>query len=309
MKEKILTAFKLLITFSVLTILLYQLDLNIMFELIRGSDLFLLSISFIVLVVQIILSSFRWRLLLAKINIPIDFLSTLKLMWIGLFFNQILPTGIGGDAVRVYLLKKRCLNLMNAISGVAWDRITGMIGLIILIIFGSLTALQQNNNLLAKSGLIFVSLLCFVILCALYVDRMPILGKNKFIQNYRKHIEHGRLLCLSKEVAPKIIGLSIIIQIFSVLSVFLIGSALGISLSIIGILIVVPLSILTMALPISFAGWGVREGAMITGFSLLGVSSEIAFSISILYGFGLALTSLIGGIFWLLENDNLRKQI
>jgi uncharacterized protein (TIRG00374 family) len=138
---------------------------------------------------------------------------------------------------------------------------------------------------------------------------MPILGRNKFIQNYRKYIEHGRLLCLSKEVAPKIIGLSVIIQIFSVLSVFLIGSALGISLSIIGILIVVPLSILTMALPISFAGWGVREGAMITGFSLLGVSSEIAFSISILYGFGLALTGLIGGIFWLLESDSVRKQI
>jgi len=307
MKGGIFTAFKLLITFVILTILLYQLDLNIMFGLISRSDLLLLSIAYMVLVVQIILSSFRWCLLLEKINIPIDFLSTLKFMWTGLFFNQILPTGIGGDAVRVYLLKRRYENLKNAISGVIWDRITGMIGLIILVVLGSLSALQQNNSILAKSGLISTSLLCFIILCVLYIDRIPILGKNKFIQDLVKHAKHGRLLCLSKEVAPKIIGLSVIVQIFSVLSVFLIGSALGVSLSIVGILIVVPLSILTMAFPISFAGWGVREAVMITGFSLLGVDSEIAFSISILYGLGLVLTSIIGGIFWLSENNGISK--
>ena len=305
MKGKVLIVFKLLITLSILTVLLYQLDTNVILDLISEANLLLLFISFVVLVVQIILSSFRWRILLVKISIHIDFLSTLKLMWTGLFFSQILPTGIGGDAARVYLLKKKGVNLKTAISGVAWDRITAMVGLIILIIFGSLFTLQQDNNLLAKSGLISSSLLCFVLLCILYVDHLPILGKSKFIQNYNKYIEHGRLLCLSKEVAPKIIGLSIIIQILSVFSVILIGAALGVSLSVIGILIVVPLSVLTMALPISFAGWGVREGAMIAGLSLLGINPEIAFSIAISFGFGLALASLIGGVFWLSVSDRI----
>jgi uncharacterized protein (TIRG00374 family) len=295
-----ITLLKLLVTLSILLFLLSKLDLNKIFELINKVEIIFLLFSLLLLLVQVVLSSFRWHLLLTRINVSIDFLSTMKLLWIGLFFNQTLPTGIGGDVVRAYLLKKKGIGKTDAISGVIWDRVTGMIGLIILIFFGSLFTMQLDNSIFIELGLASSFLLLFIIFSALYIGRIPIFNKSSLVQNNKKYIEHGRALCLSKGSFIKIIGLSIVIQFFSVLSVLFIGLSMGLSISVIGMLVIVPLSILTMALPISFAGWGVREGVMVAGLSSLGVGSEVSFSISIVYGFGLLLVSLLGGVLWFL---------
>ena len=54
-------------------------------------------------------------------------------------------------------------------------------------------------------------------------------------------------------------------------------------------------------IPISIAGWGVREGVMVVLLGLIGISSESALALSILYGIILTIVGLMGGIFWLFE--------
>ena len=59
-----------------------------------------------------------------------------------------------------------------------------------------------------------------------------------------------------------------------------------------------------MLAPISIAGWGVREGAMVIMLGLVGISSESALALSLLYGIILTIVGLAGGILWLIEKNN-----
>jgi glycosyltransferase 2 family protein len=65
-------------------------------------------------------------------------------------------------------------------------------------------------------------------------------------------------------------------------------------------LIVVPTVLLLTTLPVSVAGWGVREGAMVAGFGFLGIPAEGALTVSVLFGVAQILVSLPGGVVWML---------
>jgi uncharacterized membrane protein YbhN (UPF0104 family) len=73
-------------------------------------------------------------------------------------------------------------------------------------------------------------------------------------------------------------------------------------LKIIGLLVIVPVVTLLMVLPISIAGWGIREGAMIIGLGFIGVESENAFALSLLFGFLTLLIAIPGGAIWIVSS-------
>jgi len=71
-----------------------------------------------------------------------------------------------------------------------------------------------------------------------------------------------------------------------------------------GFLLIIPLVTLMMVVPISIAGWGVREGVMVVGFGYLGVAPEAALALSILYGLLMLVVALPGGIVWALKRNH-----
>jgi hypothetical protein len=81
--------------------------------------------------------------------------------------------------------------------------------------------------------------------------------------------------------------------------VFLLADALGVRVSLMNCIFLVPLVMLTTLIPISIAGWGVREGAMVVAFGLIQVPRSDALAVSVLFGAMLLATSLPGGVlFW-----------
>ena len=81
------------------------------------------------------------------------------------------------------------------------------------------------------------------------------------------------------------------------------AQALGIDLSLIEALALIPPAILFSMLPISIAGWGVREGAMVTTLSIAGISETDAFTLSILFGILMAVLSMAGGFVWVFHRN------
>jgi uncharacterized membrane protein YbhN (UPF0104 family) len=92
-----------------------------------------------------------------------------------------------------------------------------------------------------------------------------------------------------------------VIHLFSVIAVIVIVEGLGVNLSWGGTMLIIPFITLLMVVPISIAGWGVREGGMVVGLGYLGVVPEEALVLSILYGFSMLLIALPGGIGWLIR--------
>jgi len=65
-----------------------------------------------------------------------------------------------------------------------------------------------------------------------------------------------------------------------------------------------PTVILIATVPISIAGWGVREGAMMTAFTFAGLTAADGLVVSVLYGAGLFAVGAIGGAIWILGSEH-----
>ena len=92
----------------------------------------------------------------------------------------------------------------------------------------------------------------------------------------------------------------------SVLAAWFTAKAIGSPLGFVQSMLLMPPVILIAAIPISIAGWGVREGAMITAFSYAGLPESDALAISVLFGAGAFIIGAIGGLVWILSRDRKR---
>ena len=96
----------------------------------------------------------------------------------------------------------------------------------------------------------------------------------------------------------KHIGVSVIVHLFSVLSIYALALSIDFHLNFQTFLIAVPPVFLLTIIPISLAGWGIREGAMIGIFMLVGADQTKVLAMSILYGLLLMIASFPGAYFW-----------
>ena len=101
--------------------------------------------------------------------------------------------------------------------------------------------------------------------------------------------------------------LSLCIHMLSIVSVYLLAIGMGLTVTWMNLLLIIPLVIFFIALPISIAGWGIREGVMVLGLGYLGVSSEEALALSIVFGLSTLIVSIPGSAIWLLESLNNNK--
>ena len=146
------------------------------------------------------------------------------------------------------------------------------------------------------------AVLRFFGIIGLFLIDTPIL--RKFLRNFLMgefvalgHSAHQvflQLRCLLPTLA-----ISLFIHAAVCVSITLIGLDLGAEITIWQMLVLLPPVLLLSMVPISVAGWGIREGVMITALSFLGVPPAIALAMSILFGVVMLAVGLVGGVVWL----------
>jgi len=266
--------------------------------------------SLLLLGLGIFLAALRWRSILDGIGIALSFQRVLRIVFIGLIFNQALPSSIGGDAMRAWQIHRVIASVGLAFRSVVLDRLAGLAGLVLLVV----AAIFLLPRLAVKSaapvsamgdammGVAIAAMAGFALI--LLFDRLPLAFLGARIQKTLARIAmEGRQLLLTSWRAPYVLGLSCLIHVFSALSVFCLAQGMGIALGVVECLVLVPPVILLMVLPISLAGWGVRENAMIAAFGLVGVPAGEALVLSIAFGLSVLLSSLPGGAVWFLTRS------
>jgi len=104
----------------------------------------------------------------------------------------------------------------------------------------------------------------------------------------------------SRRALPPVLGLMLLPHLIDITVVWLFALALGTEAGWSTIALVFPPAILTAAVPVSVAGWGLREGALVLGFGIIGLPADAALACSLLYGASAVVTGLIGGAVWAL---------
>ncbi len=291
---------KILVSTTLLIFVANNVDFSRIFELLKSFETSSILITIVVLVIQILIANIRWMILLNVLNFRLTYIELLQYFWIGIFFNQMLPSSIGGDAARIYYLRKSSGNIKSATLGVFLDRIFGIAGLSFLawsVLFFLPSALDDS---IIQSGII-ISFGVFGLVSVLFVlDYLPFNLPNwKIIRGLNSLSLNARNAILSRNFGLVLIILSISIHLLSVIVFIALSEGMALDINWLDMLSIIPLIILFTLIPISFAGWGLREGVMIVGMGYLNVQLEQALALSILYGLLVLITSIPGGLFWL----------
>ena len=302
------TIIKIILSFILLAILFHEIHLKEVLPYFKKISFPYLILSTGLIFLSSMTCIFRWILIMKTLKTPKGHVFYAKAYLKGVTFNQVLPSSIGGDGYRMLEITKLGITRRLAITSVLADRIFGFAGLLIPALF----FLPKTYHLLPFKVFIATSLI--IIASSLGIVGFSCLSLIK-IKCLEKHLrwlyDLSDTLRSSAYSAADLIYkliLSIITNMLNSISFYFIAISLGISGHLMGFIIIIPLVTLIMMIPISMAGWGVREGAMVFLGGLIGISHPAALAISLLNGLVLILNSLPGLYFYLMDSMREHKE-
>ncbi|MDX2145687.1 MAG: lysylphosphatidylglycerol synthase transmembrane domain-containing protein [Rhodospirillaceae bacterium] len=291
---------KILISAGLLAYLGARIDWTALAARLRDAALADLSLACLVLFAAVPLTALRWHLLARTAAAAMPLPTSLKLTYTGLFFGQVLPATVGGDAVRAWLAARTGLPLKKVLAGILSDRVAALTAAMALIVLSLPWLFGEQHDALGWTALSGAGLVMFGLL-ALNVERLPLpatLIANRWIAALLTIIADTRRVLATRQGLAAL-ALSITIHLSTVLAVFLIGRGLDLPQGFATYFLVVPTAIVASAIPISLNGWGVREGVMVAALGVYGVAAGDAFLVSMLLGVGVILTAVPGALLWL----------
>ena len=269
-----------------------------------------LFVALLVLLAATMVAALRWSIILSALGQPRGPGVTYPLSLIGLFFGQALPAGIGGDVVRVWLACKTGLTPRIAISSVLGDRLTGFFA-ILLIVTAELPRAYRVLPKVMFEGLavmLFATYAAFVVV--MLVDKLPasLLRVRLFGEPAKISADLRKTLLSPAGLLVLLCGA--IVQLANVLAILALAKGFHIQQAgLQNCLLVVPLANIAQSVPVSVAGWGVREGFFVAAFGVVGVTPSEALAVSIVFGVLVIVSSLPGGVLWLLQGTGSPRKV
>ena len=291
---------RVVVTAGLLAALLSRLDAGRIADILSKGSPILLGLAVAVLAATNPFNASRWHLILAGQK-TVGPSVLLRILFVGWFFNQVLPTGIGGDAVRAWRCKLSGMSLTTAIRSILLDRASGYIVLVVIYAISLPALLAIIRDPLQQRLLLLVLGAATSGLAALFlIDHLPrrLLGLRQVVPLANLSVEARRLFLEPRRAGP-IFGLALVTTGLTVLAADLAGRCVNLYLSLALWLMIVPPVSLFQLLPVSLGGWGVREAALVVILGKLGIPGETALAASLCVGVSQILVGLPGGLIWL----------
>jgi hypothetical protein len=306
---------KLAVTAALLGALLTRTPASEVLQRVTAVDSASLIVATGLLLLAVLALSVRWRSVLQQFGARAGMVPTMRYTLIGGFFNQVLPSGMGGDVFRVWYARRFGLSTGRALASVVVDRLFGLFAIAAIVTAGVPFILWMNVPgpviaaaaaavaMLATGLVLFLSLDTFERPLERVLQRLvsgPLRASAlRGVAGAAWSARSSRAMLRAWPRGAIAIAISVACQLLVGFVVFLLLRSMGQPVALVTVLFLFPFVQLLSMLPISFAGWGLREGAMVVAFRLAGVPAEAALGASILFGLCLLASSLPGAVIWL----------
>jgi uncharacterized protein (TIRG00374 family) len=307
-RKQFLNFLKIAVSIGLLTFIFSTIDIQAFLQVIRAANRWWLLAAFVGLIVGVVLRAWRWKILLDAIGVVVPIGELTAIYFIGFLFNNILPSGLGGDAMRMVELNRHSERASDAVTSVLVDRFLGLSALQAI----ALVALLLNWNSIPRPVAYFTVTIFVGGLVGglLLINRRLYLGLQTRWGLFRRMTKIkmiGNLFESFQSYPLPALGRSYLVSLlFNVLLIAVnafIGLALGAEATLAQYAVFVPITSIVLIIPISFAGLGVREEAYRQLFGQVGVPPEIAVAMSLTYYFlGNVCTGIIGGVVYLIRS-------
>lgn len=295
---------RIAISLIVLAIVIVNVGTENLLGALRSIDLRWFALAVLIHLAGLVIRTWRWSMLIAALGTPIAFGRLLYLYLAGTFFNTFLPTGIGGDVVKIIELSPQ-RGGAQAFSTVLADRLTGILGssLIALVV-----AIVDPADVPPDVRAIVIAVSAGVLLASLLLTQRRLLDRvltrlpfwSKLPKKLIKLYEALTSYSLGAIARSTLISLPFTLTLIGTQYALALG--LGVDAPIRYFALFIPMVALIQLLPISFNGLGVREGAFQVLFGTVGVAEAQAVAMSLMYYIVRVATGLLGGLVYLLGN-------
>ena len=267
----------------------------------------LILLSFSTHIYGIWITAFRWQTLLKTQGVRLSVLSLSSSTLIGQFFNNFLPTSIGGDVYRAYdVTKKSNFPMSSSVSVLVVERLSGIIAsgaFAAAALFLGFTAIGGKSIVIPIIIFLAVSIFIFFLILNPNILGLHKLAKKvKFLQKILEKLRNVYDTFLSfkshKWTLVKVIFYSLTLQFAVIINYWLASKSLGIPLNLGVFIFIVPVVSIISMLPISLGGIGVREGFLVFLMVSLGAQNAKAAMCSLLLFAMLLVIGIIGGLIY-----------
>lgn len=306
-----LIAAKVIITLACFALIARQVEMTTVQQILSELNVGWLILAIALIAVEIPLVGERWRLIVRSLGhgmyrVPAADLHAAN--GFGQFVSQVLPSLVG-DGARAVLLRTHGVTLTHAAWSVLLDRAIG----VYLLFFVALVAFLLPSSLESLSGyrqpiLISASLITLGGTAALLLSG-PV---GRVIGSWPRLGWLGTALTEAHAVlfgrGALLFGITLLVHMLTVLGVFVLGLALGVSMPLTEAAVLMACMIAVTLLPISIGGWGVREVAVTALLTSHGASTEEAIVFSMAFGLVVMLATVPGAIHWLFRRNSLASE-
>lgn len=306
MKTKWANIVKIAVTIGLLLVVAFTLDLSQVWTALASANWADLAIALLLYQGGIVVRAYRWQALLRAFGVTASLPRLTRIYYVGMFFNSFLPSGFGGDVVRMMELSQDGAEGPLAVSTVLVDRIMGLLVLFAM----ALVALPFSWRLVPPA----VSLALLTLIAAVAVGIYLFLNRPLVEALARRVPPLGKLLARPKIAAlyasfhhydrpalARAAGASLVFNLSLIATQAYLGRAVGVHLSLWYFFLFVPILSSLLTVPISISGFGVREGGYVVLFGQAGVAAPQAVAMSLLFYAVNAITGLVGGALYLAQ--------
>jgi glycosyltransferase 2 family protein len=300
MRRLMLFLVKAAISALLLYLSLRRVNLGSIGQRLGGLDLRWMTFALFMLCCQMPLLALRWREIIEICGAKLQLATALSYSLIGQFFNQVLPSTVGGDSVRIWLLARGGAGWPTAIYSVLIDRVVGVSILAVLVVVCLPWTFNIIHDPIARAALTLIgfgALVGVLVFLALGVKRLRVMERWWLTHHLATVSRVAWRLCRSITGA-RVAALSFVIHLTTAMVAWGAAMAAHAAIDFVHVLFMVLPVMLIATLPVSIAGWGVRESVMVLAFSYAGLAESDGLIVSILFGVGNLVVGAIGGIVW-----------
>ncbi len=243
--------------------------------------------------VQVLLSAWRWRFTVGRLGGRLPLGYAVREYYVTTLVNQLVPGGVVGDAGRALRYRQRMPSTALAIHGVMIERLSGqlllvLVGLLLVVVWLPLPMPTRPALVLVPGALVAILLIWSL-------AQSPVVAR--WWSGFSQHVRTA----LFSHAAWPVQFISSLLVISSYLAVFwclAMGLGLPVAVDDVGLLLALcTILLMSMTIPLTVAGWGVREGTAAMLWPLAGMDAESGMALAVCYGLLVLVSALPGALF------------
>ena len=300
-----ITALKTIVSLGLLAVLFSRVDVSRLWSITRQASIGWLATALVLYFAMVLTSAVRWGVLLRAQHVRLTFAYLTKSFLVATFFNNFLPSNIGGDVIRIADTAKAAGSKTLATTVVLIDRGLGVLGLALMAATGA-SMMQRMavgpvgprilwagfglGTIIATPALLMPETVTKLlqplrVFHQEWVDAR--IEKLTYALTRFKETPAALATCFSGAIA---------VQGLLVLFYVAIARSMSIPVGFAELAVIVPVSFIVQMIPLSVNGFGVREATFGFYFTRLGLPLDAALAVSFVGAAMIVLFSLSGGL-------------